>query len=79
RRVRATRARELLTESLRLRRAASRPVGRTLLYLGDAAAAVGDTDEAKRCWAAAAEACAAESDTDGTAAVAARVVGPAGG
>ncbi|MDT5035517.1 MAG: hypothetical protein QOE03_702, partial [Micromonosporaceae bacterium] len=51
RRVRAARAQELLTESLRLRRAASRPVGRTLLYLGDAAAAVGDTDEAKRCWA----------------------------
>lgn len=56
---------ELLAESRRLR-AATRPtagLGRTLLYLGDAAAALGDGAEARRLWADAA-AVAEEVDDD---------------
>jgi tetratricopeptide (TPR) repeat protein len=62
---RAGRARELLLESLRLREVMSQPVGRTLLYLGDAAAALDDSDEAQRYWKEAAEACAKAGDVDG--------------
>ena len=72
---RAAQARELLRESLRLRRAAGRPVGRTLLYLGDAASLLDGRDEAKRCWDAAGEACEKEGDAEGASAARARTTG----
>jgi tetratricopeptide (TPR) repeat protein len=64
--ARAGRARELLLESLRLRESTSQPVGRTLLYLGDAAHALDEPDEAQRYWKEAAEACRVAGDDDGT-------------
>ncbi|MGC9667475.1 hypothetical protein ACNTMW_13070 [Planosporangium sp. 12N6] len=64
--ARPERARELLLESLRLRRSTAQPVGRVLLYLGDAAAALDDPDEAQRYWKEAAEACLAAGDGDGS-------------
>ncbi|HEV7898518.1 MAG TPA: hypothetical protein VGP31_11810 [Planosporangium sp.] len=63
--ARAQRARELLLESLELRRSTSRPVGRTLLYLGDAAAALDDPEQARRYWNEAVEACREAGDLDG--------------
>jgi tetratricopeptide (TPR) repeat protein len=66
---RAERAYELLYESLRLREQ-GRPtagLGRTLLYLGDAAHKLDRPDEAREHWARAAEVCAAVGDIDGTA------------
>jgi tetratricopeptide (TPR) repeat protein len=62
---RAARARELLEESLRVRQDNDGPVGRTLLYLGDAADVLGEPDEAKRCWSEAAEACDEAGDSAG--------------
>jgi tetratricopeptide (TPR) repeat protein len=62
---RAGQARDLLLESLRIRRAAARPLGRTLLYLGDASAALDDAAEARRYWAEAADACHETGDSDG--------------
>ena len=70
---RAEQARGLLRESLRMRREAGRPVGRTLLYLGDAAQALDKPDEARRHWTAAAQACDNDSDPDGAAAARARL------
>jgi tetratricopeptide (TPR) repeat protein len=64
-RRRAGQARELLLESLRMHQATGRPLGRTLLYLGDAAAALDDPAEARRRWAEAAEACHEAGDVDG--------------
>jgi tetratricopeptide (TPR) repeat protein len=54
---RAQEARDLLTESLTKRRAGGRPIGRTLLYLGDVALAQGNRDEAREHWEAAVTAC----------------------
>ncbi|RSM57665.1 hypothetical protein DMB66_31990 [Actinoplanes sp. ATCC 53533] len=72
-RRRAAQAQDLLEHSLRLRQAEGRPVGRTLLYLGDVARALDDPDEARRQWEAAAEACEKAGDADGTAAAQARL------
>ncbi|MEU7998368.1 tetratricopeptide repeat protein [Micromonospora sp. NPDC049060] len=72
----ARQAYELLAESLRLRD--GRPtagLGRTLLHLGDAAAALDDADEARRHWADAAGVCEEAGDVDGQAAADARLVG----
>lgn len=72
----ARQAYELLAESLRLRD--GRPtagLGRTLLHLGDAAAALDDADEARRHWADAAGVCEEAGDADGQAAADARLVG----
>jgi tetratricopeptide (TPR) repeat protein len=69
---RAAQARQLLQESLRLRRAGGGAVGRTLLYLGDAASVLDSLEEAKRCWDAAAEACDKAGDAEGAAAARAR-------
>ncbi|MFC4016970.1 hypothetical protein ACFOW4_03295 [Micromonospora sp. GCM10011542] len=69
---------ELLAESRRLREDA-RPtpgLGRTLLYLGDAAAALGDRDEALRHWADAAGVCEEVGDTDGESAAEHRLDDP---
>ncbi|MEU9510934.1 tetratricopeptide repeat protein [Micromonospora sp. NPDC048170] len=66
----------MLAESLRLRD--GRPtagLGRTLLHLGDAAAALGDADEARRHWADAAGVCEEAGDTDAGAAADARLMG----
>ncbi|MEU6078328.1 hypothetical protein [Micromonospora sp. NPDC047074] len=66
----------MLAESRRLRD--GRPtagLGRTLLHLGDAAAALGDADEARRHWADAANVCEEARDADGQAAADARLVG----
>jgi hypothetical protein len=66
----------MLAESRRLRD--GRPtagLGRTLLHLGDAAAALGDTAEARRHWADAATVCEEARDADGQAAADARLVG----
>ncbi|MDG4797624.1 tetratricopeptide repeat protein [Micromonospora sp. WMMD1082] len=57
----------LLAESRRLREG-GRPdagLGRTLLHLGDAAAALGDDDEARRHWVDAAAICELAGDEDG--------------
>ncbi|GIJ80983.1 Tetratricopeptide repeat-containing protein [Micromonospora phaseoli] len=62
----ARQAYTLLSESRRLREG-GRPdagLGRTLLHLGDAAAALGDDDEARRHWADAAVICEAAGDDD---------------
>ncbi|WP_329107652.1 tetratricopeptide repeat protein [Micromonospora sp. NBC_01699] len=72
--ARAGQAYELLGESRRLREQ-WRPtagLGRTLLYLGDAAYALGRTDEARRHWADAAGVCEAVDDPAGLAAADAR-------
>ncbi|SCL72352.1 tetratricopeptide repeat protein [Micromonospora peucetia] len=72
----ARQAYEMLAESLRLRD--GRPtsgLGRTLLHLGDAAAALGDADEARRHWADAAGVCEEAGDADAQAAADARLVG----
>ncbi|MEH0974493.1 tetratricopeptide repeat protein [Micromonospora sp. CPCC 205546] len=72
----ARQAYEMLAESLRLR--AGRPttgLGRTLLHLGDAAAALGDDEEARRHWADAAGVCEEAADADGQAAADARLMG----
>jgi tetratricopeptide (TPR) repeat protein len=69
---RAARARELLANSLRVRQDNDGPIGRTLLYLGDAAEVLGEPDEAKRCWNAAADACDDAGDKGGAAAARAR-------
>ncbi|MGN9767891.1 tetratricopeptide repeat protein [Micromonospora sp. SD12] len=66
----------MLAESLRLRE--GRPtagLGRTLLHLGDAAAALGDAEEARRHWADAAGVCEEAGDVEGQAAADARLVG----
>ncbi|GIJ29941.1 hypothetical protein Vqi01_51030 [Micromonospora qiuiae] len=67
----------LLAESRRLREQ-GRPnagLGRTLLHLGDAAAALGDDDEARRHWVDAATICEAAGDSDGQQAADARLAG----
>jgi tetratricopeptide (TPR) repeat protein len=64
-RRRAEQARGLLLDSLNMHKATGRPLGRTLLYLGDAAAALDDAAEANRCWAEAADACHEAGDVDG--------------
>jgi tetratricopeptide (TPR) repeat protein len=64
-RRRALRAREVLLESLRLRQGTPLPSGRVLLNLGDAAETLGETDEARRYWSGAADACHLERDDDG--------------
>ncbi|MEV1333765.1 tetratricopeptide repeat protein [Micromonospora costi] len=66
----ARQAYEMLAESRRLREN-GRPtagLGRTLLYLGDAAAALGDPEEARRHWVDAAAVCEGVGDTEGQAA-----------
>ena len=72
-RRRATQAQELLQRSLRIRQADGRPVGRTLLHLGDVAQILDDPDDARRQWEAAAEACEKAGDADGVAAARARL------
>ncbi|MFI7519607.1 tetratricopeptide repeat protein [Micromonospora globbae] len=75
---RARQAYELLAESRRLREG-GRPtagLGRTLLYLGDAADALGDPDEARRHWVDAAAVCEAVGDTAGQTAADARLNAP---
>ncbi|MER7475151.1 hypothetical protein, partial [Micromonospora sp. NPDC000018] len=78
----ARQAYEMLAESRRLRDGrATAGLGRTLLHLGDAAAALGDADEARRHWVDAATVCEEARDADGQAAADARLVGsdaPAG-
>jgi tetratricopeptide (TPR) repeat protein len=69
---RAARARELLEDGLRVRQDNDGPIGRTLLYLGDAADVLGEPDEAKRCWNEAAEACDEAGDAAGAEAARAR-------
>ena len=76
-RKRAERARTLLQESLRMRQASGRPVGRVMLYLGDTAKVLEGPDEARRHWEAAAEACEKAGDTDGASAARARLQPPA--
>jgi len=73
---RAERAQQLLRESLRMRQDGGRPVGRTLLYLGDAARVLDDPEDARRHWTAAAEACEKAGDADGAAAARARLEPP---
>ncbi|MFI7576038.1 hypothetical protein [Micromonospora sp. NPDC049497] len=66
----------MLAESRRLR--GDRPtagLGRTLLYLGDAAAALGDDSEARQCWVDAATVCEEAGDAEGQAAADTRLVG----
>jgi tetratricopeptide (TPR) repeat protein len=74
-RQRASRARELLEESLRVRQNNDGLLGRTLLYLGDAADVLGETDEARRCWDAAAKECDDVKDAAGAEAARARAPG----
>jgi len=76
-RKRAERARKLLQLSLEMRQDSGRPVGRTRLYLGDAAKVLEGPDEARRHWEAAAEACEKAGDADGAAAARARLRPPA--
>jgi tetratricopeptide (TPR) repeat protein len=76
-RRRAARARELLQESLEMRRENGRPVGRVMLYLGDTAKVLDVPDEARRHWEAAAEVCEKAGDADGAAAARARLQRPA--
>jgi tetratricopeptide (TPR) repeat protein len=71
-RVRALRARERLEESLRLRQEGAGRLGRTLLGLGDTAAALDEPEEAERHWLLAAEACDRDGDADGAAAARSR-------
>jgi hypothetical protein len=69
-------ARELLTESLRLR-AYRRPdagLGRTYLHLGDAELALDRPDAARRCWLDAAGVCEEVGDTAGAAAATQRLL-----
>lgn len=73
-RARAETARDRLRESLRMRQDGGGRLGRTLLGLGDAAAALGDAEEARRCWASALEACERDGDAAGAAAATARKV-----
>ncbi|WFE42837.1 tetratricopeptide repeat protein [Verrucosispora sp. WMMD1129] len=73
----ARQAYELLAESWRLREG-GRPdagLGRTLLHLGDAAAALGDHEEARGHWADAAAICEVAGDDDGQQAADARLGG----
>ncbi|MGN9810098.1 hypothetical protein ACTMSW_12165 [Micromonospora sp. BQ11] len=66
----------MLAESQRLR--GDRPtagLGRTLLYLGDAAAALGDDAEARQRWVDAATVCEEANDAEGQAAADSRLVG----
>jgi tetratricopeptide (TPR) repeat protein len=75
--ARAGQAYELLAEGRRLRER-WRPtagLGRTLLYLGDAAQALGRADEARRHWDDAAGVCEAVRDAAGLAAAEARPLG----
>jgi tetratricopeptide (TPR) repeat protein len=67
---RAKQAYDLLNESRRLRDGSppSAGLGRTLLYLGDAARALDRPEEARAHWIDAAEVCAAVGDADGAAA-----------
>ncbi|TDC77902.1 tetratricopeptide repeat protein [Micromonospora sp. KC606] len=67
----------MLAESRRLREGgrATAGLGRTLLYLGDAAATLGDWDEARRHWADAAAVCEAVRDAEGQVAADARLAG----
>ncbi|MFC3505726.1 hypothetical protein ACFOOK_32850 [Micromonospora krabiensis] len=71
----ARQAYEMLAESCRLREGtrATAGLGRTLLYLGDAAAALGDPDEAHRHWVDAAGVCEEVGDAEGQAAADARL------
>jgi tetratricopeptide (TPR) repeat protein len=71
----ARQAYELLAESRRLREAGrpSTGLGRTMLHLGDAAAALGDADEARRHWEYAAAVCEEVGDAEAQAAVDARL------
>ncbi|MDO3704931.1 tetratricopeptide repeat protein [Micromonospora sp. C28SCA-DRY-2] len=73
----ARQAYEMLAESRRLREGgpATPGLGRTLLYLGDAAAALGDPDEARRHWVDAAAICEAARDAEGQAEADARLAG----
>jgi len=68
--TRARQAYELLAESQRLRDGGppTAGLGRTLLYLGDAARALDRPDEAREYWIDAAEVCASVGDADGAAA-----------
>jgi tetratricopeptide (TPR) repeat protein len=72
-RRRATQAQDMLQHSLRVRQADGRPVGRTLLYLGDVAQVLDGTEDARRHWEAAAEACEKDGDSDGATAARARL------
>jgi tetratricopeptide (TPR) repeat protein len=67
-RRRAAQAHELLEHSLRIRQADGRPVGRTLLHLGDVARIIDGPEDARQHWEAAAEACDKAGDADGAAA-----------
>ncbi|MFI7490216.1 tetratricopeptide repeat protein [Micromonospora echinaurantiaca] len=71
----ARQAYEMLAESRRLREGgpATPGLGRTLLYLGDAAAALGDPDEARGHWVDAAAICEAARDAEGQAEADARL------
>ncbi|PZG22424.1 hypothetical protein C1I95_05365 [Micromonospora craterilacus] len=73
----ARHAYELLADSRRLREG-GRPgagLGRTLLHLGDAVAALGDDDEARRHWVDAAAICEEAGDDEGQRAADARLAG----
>jgi hypothetical protein len=74
---RAGQAYELLSEARRLReqRRPSAGLGRTLLYLGDAAALLGRADEARQHWADGADVCEAAGDTEGATAADRRLGG----
>ncbi|GAA5199082.1 BTAD domain-containing putative transcriptional regulator [Rugosimonospora acidiphila] len=75
---RAGQAYELLDEGQELRRQ-RRPdagLGRTLLYLGDAARLLGHLDKARRHWADAAQVCDSVGDSAGAAAAYRRLAGP---
>ncbi|MER7457678.1 tetratricopeptide repeat protein [Micromonospora sp. NPDC126480] len=76
----ARQAYEMLAESRRLREGGqpTAGLGRTLLYLGDAADVLGDADEARRHWVDAAAVCEAAGDGDGQAAADARLGGEDG-
>ncbi|GGM24893.1 MULTISPECIES: tetratricopeptide repeat protein [Micromonospora] len=76
----AREAYELLAESHRLRdsRRPTAGLGRTLLYLGDAAAALGDHTEARRRWTDAADLGEEVGDPAGQAAADARLIGEGG-
>jgi hypothetical protein len=75
--ARAAEAYELLTESLRLRdaRREHAGLGRTLLYLGDAAQLLQRPEMARRHWADAAVVCEAVGDDAGSAAANDRLTG----
>ena len=72
-RARVEQARELLRESLEARLANGWPTGRTLLHLGDAATALGDSEQARRLWQEAADACDKAADEPGAAAARSRL------